>query len=574
MFPTLASVLAVFGALVALEMVSRAVASIHGRAQPVAKSAGYPLFPSKHFTIGLYGGSCAAGYLAEVDLADFLNTSGLRINGKPIYCTKLARPGWPLVGGQGQIAVDLATRFDLTIIWEGNNDYLALNPRVQGNEEQVRHYFLSGQRKLLRVTTLKSRVLHKIQRLYSSALIVKLATRTSETLRVKFSKKPPRGLRGTSETEASNSWFTNLDSITDSPIVELDAKKKVEQNYLEQVLRIAGAVSEAGKRMMVLTMPNNDFWPPIQSKVASADRAMIEETVIICMARLQESEKADFQTIIDQCSRVCQITSEPPSAILFLLGVASLRLGKISDAKRFLDMTFQFDYGVMLGRSNLRARTILLEGIDRNPDIDACDIAEEFQSFLGDPAFYELLFSDVQHPSTLGYWMAFRKLVKALSAHRYELDLPEALSREASDPCKDALDFTRKLTASSNAIKTKRSSVTYGRMAWIVGAYRLHSWPGELSRRAIQAFEEWHALEPNTESVIVEFWRGMCLLCTDPAGAVAAFERARGLDERAYMELMHTPSDTGAPYGSIVANYLPCDMKERALQSSDGEGRI
>ena len=356
----------------------------------------YPIFSKNFLKIGVFGGSAAAGYNAEINFSTILQHELRHANNfrqKPLVMN-FASSGMPFHDGQAKILKEFLPYFDLTIIYAGNNENL--------------HYLTSTGALFIDKDTLQTNITINNQRNRKRMRLFTLERVVSNSNTANFLIRILRLLRlkiGNTVATSYQSDHTNIeediliDAVTTNPIITLDKKIQIEQLFLDDLTDISNQATLLGKKVLVVGMVNNDLFSPCQSHVSkTADKKEINAVLQNVKSRIAKSDYDTSLKILNQLSSKFGNIS----AINHLQALTQLKLNNLPEAVQHINNCFDNSTEI-IGRSCYRLRTAINSLCSESESMDYLDINSDIHEFLKNPSEYSQLFRDVQHLSSLGH---------------------------------------------------------------------------------------------------------------------------------------------------------------------------
>ena len=222
----------------------------------------YPFFSWNKFKIAIYGDSAAAGVLTEVKLSEMIEyelNKRFKRHKKHIVMN-FSGSGMPFHQGQDILTQEFLRKFDLTIIYSGNcegQDYFNSHVISDSNENYRR-----GIRQHNQICRNRMK-LFSIKRLKSYSNIFSFACALGMRLESKIIKRKPK--------HHKVKFCGKVCLVTDQPVYPVEQKKKDYNNFIESMRSVLEAGELYKKRVYVVGMLSNDFFPPNQSYCTSED---------------------------------------------------------------------------------------------------------------------------------------------------------------------------------------------------------------------------------------------------------------------------------------------------------------
>ena len=397
----------------------------------------YPLKSSKYFKIGVFGGSAASGYGANISFSSLI---GYEINKRiPCFVKNHAICGIPFGGYQGRIVKKLIKKYDLIIIYAGNNEFV--EPLVD------KHFLTSGDSTYLNkiveselrkfwLESSKFSPLRYARELHTFNLAVDISKRIFRKLgshlsRSEDTKKPSRSLQKRPRP----------DEFTSNLLLDENTKTKYLNRLQSDLDEIHKLAKKHGCKIILAPALNNELVEPIQSFVhSSIGTSDIKEQVSMIQTLIDDEnlEKAKEETV--------RLNSQNPNLAIgfYLMARIELELGNIDRSRFYFDQAFNHQ-GIILRCTNL------IENIFKNFNDNLTSFYAPTRTiadrFIPIKENYEQLFSDFVHPSDLGHCLISFALIKQISDLK-GLDLP--------NPYSSNLNFNRLENYRNNCLKVFR----------------------------------------------------------------------------------------------------------------------
>ena len=379
----------------------------------------YPLFPKKYYKVAVYGGSAAAGYTAPPNFSTVINheIGRRRLKERKPFVMNFAASGMPFYNGQSVIAKEFMHYFDLTIIYAGNNEHQWTLADIIGNgNESYKHSveswnsncrrrfstlrrWTNGIRGSTHLTSFGFNLLERIYLISKGRMARIFKTKMAETNK--------------SDNKMVLKFFA-FNMITSTPILPVLEKQQNIDLFVASVEDILDYASQIGKTVLVVGVVNNDLYSPTQSlMVGKTDNEIrvFEKTLLNIKKKIQENGNG----ICGVSDQLTQIAKEYPELAIvnYLLALIMFKDNRYEDGVLYLNKCFNEDYSI-IGRVNESTNSRLDKICLSYKESTFVTPFGKFSQFLVDNNKYNQLFSDVQHPSSLGHILIAETILEHL----------------------------------------------------------------------------------------------------------------------------------------------------------------
>ena len=499
----------------------------------------YPLNPSSYYKIAIYGGSAAAGYNAHFNFSTVLLNELKDYNDKKLFVKNYAANGMPLHNGQFKLAEYFFKKFDLSIIYSGNNDdqvsiqkswnssskdYLAkINQYNKKNIIGMNLYY-----RLLFYIFSKSYFISFIYKLFKKSfnylLVVKNKLRTKK---ISFEKLDPQ---------------RKIDSITNNTILGKKERELNYENYFSDINKLTSIASEKNK-LIIIGVVNNFLFSPTQSLCSNISQKKIYE-IIEHLGMVQNKLSNSTDNLNSLLEEVSDLDNKYPNIahIYYFLGIIKLKLG-LEKGFEDLDKAFELDFPI-IGRSNNYKNSELQKICKNKKSVEYVDVENYFKTiFLKDSNNYDDLFSDVQHPSSLGHIIIGFSIVNAMKNIDVNLTKFDFL-------CDIQKNYLNRLQ--HNIFLDKNHY--YMNFRWFISCLSSVSNKKEYLERASRNLKKWWGLaKRDTCKSEYFFWESILhALSNEKDASKKSLNRSKLINEHTIKRLKNEIGTNGIPWGSIL----------------------
>ncbi len=391
----------------------------------------YPLFPNKYYKIAIYGGSAAAGYNANVNFSTILNfeIDDKNLTEKKPYIMNFAASGQPFQSGQSIIAMEFIKYFDLTIIYAGNNEHAFF----------LSHIFAKGLKSFQQSTNEWNSVCRKrfslISRIFniiiSSNHTTSFAKKVLNRLISKYKankglnyKKNERDVESHNNRNENMLLNLNFKMLTKNPVLTKEARKNNIDLFCKSVEELCE--ESDGKSIFVVEVVNNDLYSPNQSYInlkSDEEYQNLEQKIIEIRTAINLSIRYDKELNNDIIKCLNNLYVEYPEipALNHLMALTKIFTYKSQDSIQYFYKCFNDDFPIV-GRVNQQTSSELKKICDKYSNCNFISTYEKFSIYLHDYKSYNQLFSDVQHPSSLGHILIAYSILSAFNWQGKRID--------------------------------------------------------------------------------------------------------------------------------------------------------
>jgi len=379
----------------------------------------YPGDPEHYIKIAIFGESAAAGYGAERGFEQILSYRLKKeYPAKEFYIKNFAVAGVPFHRYEAQLAKRLMDRFDILLIYAGNNE---------ANNYTNDHCFFMPGKKDCAEPPLKTEFDFDIKtwmeghsRLYATV---------SRLMNITVLKAPPTSVRAP---------FAEFEFAKALPDTE---EQNIYKNLRDDLEQIAQLAAKKGKQVIISSVATNEFLRPIFSALpAGINEATKDELLSEYYTAMKIVDEGDF---IKARAMFFHLEQEAPGVAVFhyMAGLVLYREGQREEAITHFRRAIDTD-GIFW-RTPDRYHDIFKEVSEKNPAMSFVDSLAVFHEAIKQGYSYDELFNDLQHPSFLGHVLIadsfFRKIsVLPVLRNMKENDLIKAAWR-------DQLSFYRRV---------------------------------------------------------------------------------------------------------------------------------
>ncbi len=470
-------------------------------------------------------------------MAHYFNKSKLKINNKKSRIITIARPGWTSIDVQIKLAKKLVDKFDLIIFWEGQNDYSRISARIKGAAalKQFDNNFSDGVDDILRDFQVSKRIIH-LSSFYQ--VLVILLNKFNEYISTKHINTPNKDLE------------VSVQKIIVKSEGELGEKIATEQLYAEELNGLAKLAHKNNTKLIILTIANNDLWPP---SVSSIESALLEEAVLKSKEltrALIDKNIFEHRQILSSCSHLYSNLSKAPAIFLYHLGINLLLTKKEIS---YFDDAFNLDLGLIPGRSNQRARTFLTTSLSNNNNSVVYDLDFDFKLYFTNPYIYESLFSDLQHLSSIGNLMVFSRVLELIKILEFDIKDSKILNiLNSSVDITTKFDLIIKDYNFLRKLNQQKEKILLNSLKWHISISKFYPHHEELFIRCLEIQKNWKCVNSITNPIEVQFWEGLSNLVVDFSNAKLLLQGIKISYPDTYRNLLLTVSETGSTYLELV----------------------
>ena len=297
------------------------------------------------------------------------------------YVRNYSECGTIFHGGQAEILKNVIDKYDIFLIYAGNNEHL---PYILSDD----WLFLQDEGP---ITTVLIPFLEKYSRLYaigtkiSGRYVCPVFTRTAFLKTVRKRTGIPDKPR-LFETATRVSW---------------DERTKLTAKFKKDLDEIGNLIQSKQKYLIVSSVPINENYKPLFSVVSSdLDESARDRFFRHYKQGVEKFEQGDFSGALISFSHARRL-DENVAIVNYMIGQIYLRLGNLEEGRRHLIMSS--DYDGFMSRAPSSYWTVVKLIINKYPNVYYADSLTAFHIALDRGVTYEELFADIHHPSLMGH---------------------------------------------------------------------------------------------------------------------------------------------------------------------------